>query len=103
MFAGLGKYEFDAGGVAEQFAAQRPAVFTSADVFNAFERVAFDLFPWLAELWQDLEQRIGEPVRLAGAGPCLFWIGPSGEGSRIAAACAGAPCEVITTHTTSRK
>jgi 4-diphosphocytidyl-2-C-methyl-D-erythritol kinase len=103
MFAELGKHEFDVGRVAERFAAHPPAVFGSADVFNAFERVAFDLFPWLAELWQDLEQRIGEPVRLAGAGPCLFWIGPSGEGSRIAAACTGAACEVIATHTTSRK
>ena len=103
MFAALDRMPLDSRLFGELFVADHPHYQCSADVFNAFERVAFDLFPWLAELWQDLEQRIGEPVRLAGAGPCLFWIGPSGEGSRIAAACTGAACEVIATHTTSRK
>lgn len=103
MFAELARHPFDSGDVARQFASNQHGRFASALVFNAFERVAFDLFPWLAELWQILEQRIGEPVRLAGAGPCLFWIGPDGAGERVAAACAGSTCEVIPTRTVSRR
>lgn len=103
MFAELARHTFDSGGVAERFTVDPPERFASADVFNAFERVAFDLFPWLAELWEDIEQRIGQPVRLAGAGPCLFWIGPPGEGSRVAEACASAACDVIPTRTVSRR
>ena len=103
MFAQLAEVPFDSRWSGEMFMADHPRDLTSSDIHNAFERVAFDLFPWLADLWQDLEQRISGPVRLAGAGPCLFWIGPSGEGERIAAACAGASCEVISTRTVSRR
>ena len=38
---------------------------------RADERVAFDLFPWLAGLWSDLEQRTGSAIRLAGAVPII--------------------------------
>ncbi|MEO8539983.1 MAG: hypothetical protein ABI577_09610, partial [bacterium] len=77
--------------------------FRSEMVFNAFERVAFDLFPWLAGLWADLEARTRMAVRLCGAGPCLFWIGREGEGQYIAERAAGADCEVILTRTVARK
>ena len=76
-----------------------PGKFSSALAFNAFERVAFDLFPWLANCWEDLETRIGEPVRLAGAGPCLFWIGPAGSGDGVRQAAQGADCQVVLTRT----
>lgn len=101
MFAALDQHAFDPGGIASRFAAESPQQIGSADVFNAFERVGFDLFPALASLWQDLEARTGEPVRLAGAGPTLFWIGPSGSGEAIARAAAGAGCTVIPTRTAS--
>jgi 4-diphosphocytidyl-2-C-methyl-D-erythritol kinase len=101
MFAGLGKLPFDGGGIATEFCAPLPADVAMEDTFNAFERVAFDLFPWLAELWEDLEQRTGETIRLAGAGPCMFWIGRSG-GATIATRARGAACEVILTRTVSR-
>ena len=99
MFAALGRTPFDSGAVARHFASQPQANFGSSDVFNAFERVAFELFPWLAALWEDLETRIGEPVRLAGAGPTLFWIGPFGKGVDVASRANGTNCTVIPTRT----
>lgn len=102
MFAAIDQHRFDDGAVARNLVARPPEVVTSAMVFNAFERVAFDLFPWLAGLWADLEERTRMPVRLCGAGPCLFWIGREGEGAYIAERAAGAGCEVILTRTVSR-
>lgn len=99
MFAALGAHAFDEGGVAAAFCARRPQRFCSGDVFNAFERVAFDLFPELAALWVDLEERTGQSVRLAGAGPTLFWIGPAGAGEAVAHAASGTPCTVLSTRT----
>lgn len=99
MFAALDRHKFDPGGIAARFAAEPVTSLRSADVFNAFERVAFDLFPALAALWQDLETRTREPSRLAGAGPTLFWIGPVGAGEAVARAAAGAACTVIATRT----
>lgn len=99
MFRALDALHFDTGAVTRAFVDRPPAEFASVDVFNAFERVAFDVFPELSVLWQQLEDRIGEPVRLAGAGPTLFWIGPPGESQRVAASAAGLPCTVIQTQT----
>ena len=76
-----------------------PAAVTGADLFNSFERVAFDCFPGLAALWEELEARTGEPVRLAGAGPTLFWIGPPEAVEGIAGAARGLDCAVIPTAT----
>ncbi len=103
MFAALDRHAFDRGGMAAAFAWQTQRHVVAADVFNAFERVAFDLFPDLAALWRDLERRTGEPVRLAGAGPTLFWIGPRGAGAAVARAAAAAPCTIILTSTASRR
>jgi 4-diphosphocytidyl-2-C-methyl-D-erythritol kinase len=101
MFAALDQHGFDGRLLAEGFQADRPDQVTMQATFNAFERVAFDLFPGLGELWEDLERRTGETVRLAGAGPCMFWIGPFG-GAEVAARAAGAGCEVILTRTVAR-
>ena len=102
MFAQLAGHPFDSGSVTESLARSLPARITGRDVFNAFERVAFDLFPWLAELWHSLEQRTGSEVRLAGAGPCLFWIGPPGAGAGIAKSAEPASCTVLLTKTVHR-
>lgn len=99
MFAALDALPSDDGAVAAAFAARLPAAMTSADVHNSFERVAFDLFPGLAPLWEALEARIGEPVRLAGAGPTLFWIGPESRAPAVASAAAGLACSVVETAT----
>ncbi len=96
MFAAIGKTAFDRGGLARAFDG---GSFSSADVFNAFERVAFDLFPALATLWEALEGRLGAPVRLAGAGPTLFWIGSVRQRDAVAAAANGLDCGVIATAT----
>jgi 4-diphosphocytidyl-2-C-methyl-D-erythritol kinase len=99
MFAALGALPFDDGAVAAAFGGRPPGPMRSDDVYNSFERVAFDLFEGLAALWEQLEGRVGAPVRLAGAGPTLFWIGPEGAGSAVADAAAGLPCTVIPTRT----
>lgn len=99
MFAALDELPFDDGAVSGAFARRAAGPFTSADVFNTFERVAFDLFPQLAALWEQLEERIGEAVRLAGAGPTLFWIGPLGRATAVARSAAGLACTVVETRT----
>lgn len=100
MFEALDRLPFDDGGVSEAFAHREPGPIHSVDVFNAFERVAFDLFDGLAATWEELEQRIGEPVRLAGAGPTLFWIGTSEKlAVRAFEAASGLACTPILTRT----
>lgn len=96
MFAALGETPFDAGGMARAFAEQDVS---SADIYNAFERVAFGLFPALAGLCEALEGRLDRPVRLAGAGPTLFWIGRESESEAVAEAVDGLDCDVIVTAT----
>ena len=99
MFSALGKLPFDDGSIAETLDRRMPCQLRGADIYNSFERVAFDMFPGLASLWEDLETRIGEPIRLAGAGPTLFWIGPPGEARSVATKARGLPCRVIETRT----
>ena len=91
--------QVDGATVATALAQRLPARVTGADLYNSFERVAFDCFPGLAELWEALEARTGEAIRLAGAGPTLFWIGPPDEAGRVARAAAGLDCAVIPTAT----
>ncbi|MCC7363597.1 MAG: 4-(cytidine 5'-diphospho)-2-C-methyl-D-erythritol kinase [Dehalococcoidia bacterium] len=99
MFAALAELPFDDGAVARAFVARPPERFGSGDVFNAFERVAYDVFPQLAGLAEELEARIGAPVRLAGAGPTLFWIGDVQAAAGVAGRAQGARCLVIETRT----
>lgn len=97
MFAALAGLPFDTGKVTE-LAALRQRV-DSVDIYNTFERVAFDLFPGLAEQWEWLERATGAAIRLAGAGPTLFWIGSPGEGEEIARRASGSACTIIPTRT----
>ena len=85
--------------VTRSLARRLPARITGADLYNSFERVAFDCFPGLAALWEQLEARTGEAIRLAGAGPTLFWIGPTEDTQRVSRAAAGLDCTVIPTAT----
>jgi 4-diphosphocytidyl-2-C-methyl-D-erythritol kinase len=66
---------------------------------NAFERVAFGVFRGLAGLRDEIEAVAGINVRLAGAGPALFWIGDDNRATEIASACSAIDCEVIETAT----
>lgn len=100
MFAALTSHPFDSGAATAAFG-QAVRRVRAEDVFNAFERVAFDLFPGLAELWERIEAAIGEPVRLAGAGPTLFWIGQPRAGAAIARRAEDLACTVIRTRTAS--
>ncbi|MBI5947445.1 MAG: 4-(cytidine 5'-diphospho)-2-C-methyl-D-erythritol kinase [Chloroflexi bacterium] len=99
LFAALAGQPFDSGSVAAAFVKEPPRRFASADVYNAFERVAFDVFPGLASLHERLESGVGEPIRLAGAGPTLFWIGTEARAGAVAAASAGLPCTTIRSAT----
>ena len=100
MFAALDRAgRFDEPAVTHGLGRRLPVQLTGVDVFNAFERVAFDCFPELAALWEGLEARIREPIRLAGAGPTLFWIGPPGEADRVTDLASGLDCTIIPTVT----
>ncbi len=99
LFGALAGRPFDSGSVAAAFVKEPPVQFASADVLNAFERVAFDVFPGLSGLHERLEARAGEPIRLAGAGPTLFWIGPEGRAASVAESANGLPCTTIRTAT----
>ncbi len=89
----------DDGAVSRALAARLPVSVTGADLFNSFERVAFDCFPGLAALWEQIEARTGETIRLAGAGPTLFWIGPPGDAAAVREAARGLDCVAIATTT----
>lgn len=91
--------QVDGATVSTALAKRLPVRVTGADLYNSFERVAFDCFPGLAELWEALEERTGEAIRLAGAGPTLFWIGPPDGAARVARAAAGLDCAGIATAT----
>jgi 4-diphosphocytidyl-2-C-methyl-D-erythritol kinase len=66
---------------------------------NGFEPVIDALVPGLGALRHAIEQRIGEPVRLAGAGPALFWIGEPERAAAVAEAARGLDCAVVPTET----
>ena len=97
MFAALAGFPFDSGSVSE--AATKRQFFSSIDIYNSFERVALDMFPGLAGHWEHLEEQTGAVIRLAGAGPTLFWIGQPGAGEGIARRAEGSACTVIATST----
>ncbi|MBE7519496.1 MAG: 4-(cytidine 5'-diphospho)-2-C-methyl-D-erythritol kinase [Thermoflexaceae bacterium] len=99
MFAALGRLPFEHACAAGEFTRHPPGRVTAGQVVNSFERVAFDVFPGLAGLQAGLEAAIGEPVRLAGAGPTLFWIGPTAQAAGVASAARGMDCTVIATET----
>ncbi len=103
MFAALDRLPFDNGEVSAAFARREASPVAGSDIHNAFERVAFDLFPGLAPLWEALESRSGEPVHLAGAGPTLFWIGQHVDAERVVDATSGLGCTVIPTWTAGRR
>ena len=100
LFAALDRAgQVDGAAVGAALARRLPTHLTGADLYNSFERVAFDCFPGLAGLWEQLEASTGEAIRLAGAGPTLFWIGPLTTADRVAERAAGLDCTVIATAT----
>jgi 4-diphosphocytidyl-2-C-methyl-D-erythritol kinase len=99
MFAALDALPFEPGRAAEKLASGLPRSVTPGDLSNTFERVAWEIFPGLDRLRRAVEECIASAVRMAGAGPTLFWIGPPGNGRRVAAAAAGLDCTVIPTST----
>lgn len=102
LFAALDALPAEPMMAAARFALESPAVFTSAEVCNSFERVARDMFPGVADLWADIERRCGTAVHLAGAGPTLFWIGAPGAGGAVAKLAKGAACDTVVTRTAGR-
>jgi 4-diphosphocytidyl-2-C-methyl-D-erythritol kinase len=85
MFAALAPGPYDDGARTAALAARLPCALRSADLYNRFEDVARALVPGLAEEWRQAEEATGEPLRLAGAGPTLFWIGPPETAPAVAA------------------
>lgn len=99
LFRAVAKLPYDSGEATGTFLERHPRPLATGDLSNAFERVAFDCFPGLGALRNTIEAAICEPVRLAGAGPTLFWIGEPGRGDAIASAAGGCDADVIVTGT----
>lgn len=99
LFGMLAGRSFDEAVVCESWARDQSTTIEAIDIYNTFERVAFDAFPGLARLWDELERATAEPIHLAGAGPTLFWIGPEGAGRGVATRASAARCQVILTST----
>lgn len=97
LFRALDATPFDDGSRTDAFCKRHPRPLRVCDTYNAFERVAFTEFPGLGDLKAAIERRITSEVRLAGAGPTLFWIGPPGEGEAVAVQAASLGCSVILT------
>ncbi len=99
LFSLLSGRSFDEAVVCEAWAREGTTGLEAIDIYNTFERVAFDAFPGLAKLWDELERATMEPIHLAGAGPTLFWIGPEGTGRGVATRASAARCQVVLTST----
>ncbi len=99
MFEALSNLPFDSGSISQRYAQGLPEPMEGLSIYNSFERIAFDLFPGLARLWQQLEERLSQPVHLAGAGPTLFWIGDVFDVPRMAMAADELNCTAIPTAT----
>ncbi len=99
LFRALTEHELDSGEVTEAALLDPGRLWTSAGVFNSFEMVAFDVFPGLAELRDDLKRRVGDAIRLAGAGPTLFWMGSPDACDDIIRRASGAGCKIIPAET----
>lgn len=99
LFERLGRLPFDHSYRTSRFVAGPRGEFSASDLYNSFERVAFDVFPGLGDLRRSIESRIGGEVRLSGAGPTMFWIGPASATERVAALAAGVDCAVVATRT----
>lgn len=76
------------------------AVLDHHSLFNAFDRVATDLFPGIEDALKALGDVSGAPVHLSGAGPTLFCLveGPD-EGERVVCECStkGLDCMLVRT------
>ncbi len=99
LFASLAGQPFDSGEQSEALIGRHPTRLTVADTHNGFERVALESFPGLGGLKDEIEAVGGEKVRLAGAGPTLFWIGEPARAKELASAAAAIECQVILTAT----
>jgi len=85
MFAALHGGPFDDGSRTAALAARLPCALRTGDLYNRFEPVARTVVEGLAQDWGRAESAIGEELRLAGAGPTLFWIGPREAAASVAA------------------
>lgn len=99
LFATFADQPFDDGARSAAFVEWGTGEVAVGDTYNAFERIAFQVFPGLGGLRAEVEAIVGAPVRLAGAGPTLFWIGPQGDADAVANKAAGIDCVVIRTST----
>lgn len=99
LFRALSERGFDSNTETLAAVGDPERLWTSGDILNSFEKVAFDVFPGLAELRADLGHRVRDGIHLAGAGPTLFWIGsPEGRDGVVDRA-AGADCTIIPAET----
>lgn len=99
LFSRLAGQRFDDGHHSQGVVTALPRRPAGEELFNGFERVAFDAFAGLAALRDEIEAVIGEPVHLAGAGPTLYWLGDAERAEDIARRTMAAECHVVLTAT----
>jgi 4-diphosphocytidyl-2-C-methyl-D-erythritol kinase len=68
---------------------------------NALEPAVLAVMPWLATHRRSIEELLGVPVALSGAGPTWFWIGQAGAGRDLAQRARSAGLSVILTRTSA--
>ena len=101
MFEEIKDLPFDTGKPTLDFAKSLPRIIESKEVFNSFERVAFNFFKGLSDLKSIIENQIQMPIHLTGAGPTLFWIGETTKNPIMRLVEEDLPCTVIETITSS--
>jgi 4-diphosphocytidyl-2-C-methyl-D-erythritol kinase len=77
MFAALEPGDFSDGSEIEQIAwlvRDHPEALVGLLMRNGFRRALYHLLPMVAEVAQEIEQRLGLPVLVTGAGPTLFVV-----------------------------
>ncbi|MDO8611560.1 MAG: 4-(cytidine 5'-diphospho)-2-C-methyl-D-erythritol kinase [Dehalococcoidia bacterium] len=84
MYAALTPADFTDGSRAEAFldVLGDDAPPDDADLCNAFERAAYEMFAGLAGYREAMLEAGASAVHLAGSGPALFALGPSEEAAR---------------------
>jgi 4-diphosphocytidyl-2-C-methyl-D-erythritol kinase len=99
MYAARSRLPYDSGEATRRFVAQPPGRLDCSQLFNGFEDVAFAERPDLSRLASLAAEAVRGPVRLAGAGPALFWLGDEQSADEVMRRAARLPCRLIRTRT----
>lgn len=85
MYSRINSGDFTSGGITNDVVARltRGEPVRSCDLFNVFEKAAFEAFPGLKEFRDEFQESARKPVQLAGAGPALYALFNDGHEAAI--------------------